>query len=216
MTDLCGRLHGLVAAMPRLRFPFDVKRVPKNGIYILFEKGETAHGTDRIVRVGTHTGDRQLQSRLSQHFINENKDRSIFRKNIGRALLNRDQDAFLAQWEIDLTTRVAKQQHAGKIDSGKLQLTEKKVTDYMRAGFSFCVLEVTGKDDRLALESKLLSTVSLCTNCGPSTSWLGRHSPKQRIRESGLWNVNELFKTPLLSAELQTLALLTQQGFMER
>jgi hypothetical protein len=122
----------------------------------------------------------------------------------------------LAQWEIDLTTRVAKQQHAGKIDSGKLQLTEKKVTDYMRASFSFCVFEVTEKDDRLALESKLLSTISLCADCGPSTSWLGKHSPKQRIRESGLWNVNELFKTPLLSAELQAIALLTRRGFMER
>jgi len=30
-----------------------------------------------IVRVGTHKGDRQLRSRMLQHFVNENKDRSF-------------------------------------------------------------------------------------------------------------------------------------------
>ena len=39
---------------------------------------------DRIVRIGTHTGENQLRSRLMQHFVKENKNRSIFRKNIGR------------------------------------------------------------------------------------------------------------------------------------
>jgi hypothetical protein len=63
-----------------------------NGIYVLFERGEECHDGGRIVRVGTHTGDGQLRSRMLQHFVNENKDRSIFRKNIGRALLNRDRD----------------------------------------------------------------------------------------------------------------------------
>jgi hypothetical protein len=74
---------------------------PLNGIYILFEKGETAHDTNRIVRVGTYPGDKQLRSR--QHFLVENKDRSIFRKNIGRALLRRGQDPFLPLWELDRT-----------------------------------------------------------------------------------------------------------------
>ena len=76
-------------------FPFDVTRIPLNGIYVLFERGEVAHGANRIVRVGTHTGDDQLRSCLRQHFLLENKDRSIFRKNIGRAPLNRDYDPFL-------------------------------------------------------------------------------------------------------------------------
>jgi hypothetical protein len=35
---------------------------------------------------------------LKEHFVNENKDRSIFRKNIGRALLNKDNDYFIEQW----------------------------------------------------------------------------------------------------------------------
>ena len=86
--------------MPKLKFPFDKKKIPLNGIYILFEKGEFAHNTNRIVRIGTHTGNNQLHSRLFQHFLNENKDRSIFRKNIGRALLNKERDTFLEKWEL--------------------------------------------------------------------------------------------------------------------
>lgn len=74
--------------------------MPTDGIYVLFESGEESHGGDRIVRIGTHTGVGQLRSRLQQHFVKENKDRSVFRKNIGRCLLNRDSDPFLPEWEI--------------------------------------------------------------------------------------------------------------------
>lgn len=59
-------------------FPFNEKEIPNNGIYILFEKGETGHLTNRIVKIGSHTGVNQLPARLNQHFIKENKDRSIF------------------------------------------------------------------------------------------------------------------------------------------
>ena len=101
MSDLCRKLHRLFEQRPHSRFPFVTERIPRNGIYVLFECGELAHDTERIVRVGTHTGDDQLGSRLEQHFFRENKDRSIFRKNIGRALLSRDHDPFLEQWELD-------------------------------------------------------------------------------------------------------------------
>ena len=58
---------------------------------------------DRIVRVGTDTGQNNLKSRMSQHFTNENKDRSIFRKNIGRAILNKNNSSLLNYWNLDLT-----------------------------------------------------------------------------------------------------------------
>ena len=85
MSKKCNKLHKLFNNMKIYSFPFNEELIPKNGIYILFEKGEKGHNTNRIVRVGTHTGINQLRSRLKQHFLNENKDRSIFRKNIGRA-----------------------------------------------------------------------------------------------------------------------------------
>ncbi len=34
-------------------FSVDARALPLNGIYLRFEKAETAHGTNRIVRVGT-------------------------------------------------------------------------------------------------------------------------------------------------------------------
>ena len=200
--NLCASLHVLFNSMQRMRFPFASKSIPPDGIYILFENGETAHGVDRVVRIGTHTGEGQMPSRLWQHFENENKDRSIFRKNVGRALLNKANDPFLEQWEIDLTTREAKDKYAG-MDVKKLKEVEKEVTEYMQNNFSFVVFPVPKKDDRLALESKIISTVSACIECKPSRNWLGLYSPKEKIRESGLWLVNELYKEPFTEKELE-------------
>ena len=80
MSSICQKTHELFNALPRHSFPFDESKLPDNGIYILFEKGEEAHGVDRIVRIGNHIGRDQLRSRLYQHFVQENKDRSIFRR----------------------------------------------------------------------------------------------------------------------------------------
>jgi hypothetical protein len=204
MKSACCLLHERLAALPRHRFPFDAASLPRNGIYVLFERGETAHGTDRIVRVGTHTGEGQLPSRLQQHFLNENKDQSIFRKNIGRALLK--DDPFLAVWEIDRTTRAARDAHP-EIDRAKQAAVEAEVTAYMREVFSFCVIPVESAAERLELEARLIGTVAACTDCAPSADWLGHSSPKDKIRSSGLWLVNGLTAPPFTLAEaLETCA----------
>jgi len=205
MSHICNDIHELFNAMQRFSFPFDNHQIPKNGIYILFEKGEKGHGADRIVRVGTHTGVDQMQSRLSQHFVKENKDRSIFRKNIGRTILSQNNDSFLKQWEWDLTTRVKKDKYLPLLDKEKQVQIEKQVTAYIQEAFSFAVFEVNTKEQRLGLEAKIISTVSLCNECKPSRDWLGNFSPKHKIRESGLWLVNELYKTPLSNDDLQVL-----------
>ena len=201
MTETCAALHHLFSKQERFSFPFEPSRIPRNGIYILFEKGERGHDTDRIVRVGTHTGDDQLRSRLRQHFIKENKDRSIFRKNIGRALLNQTGDPFLEQWDWDLTTRKAKDAQGHLIDRNKQKEVERQVTAYIQDHFSFVVFEVAEKERRLRLEARIISTVSWCDACRPSAHWLGLHSPKAKIRQSGLWLVNELYKEPLSEEE---------------
>jgi hypothetical protein len=205
MSKECEEIHKLFNRSKRLKFPFSDDEIPLNGIYVLFEKGEKAHGGDRIVRIGTHTGKGQLKSRLIQHFVNENKDRSIFRKNIGRAILNRDKDSFITKWEIDLTPKETRDKLSGKIDSKKQKEVEKKVSDEIRQNFSFVVFEIEDEKKRLELESKLISTVSLCEDCKPSPAWLGLFSPKEKIRHSGLWLVNELWKKPLSARELEDL-----------
>ena len=68
MSQLCYRLHHLFQQLPMFSFPFEADQIPLNGIYVLFEVGESAHNTNRIVRIGTHTGNNQLRSRIEQHF----------------------------------------------------------------------------------------------------------------------------------------------------
>lgn len=203
--DLCNELHILLDLLPHHRFPFAIAQIPKNGLYILFEDGEKAHGTDRIVRVGNHTGQDQLRSRLNQHFIFENKDRSIFRKNIGRALLNKDRDPFLEQWEIDLTPHATRAELGSRIDIEKQRKEERQVTGYIQSHFRFIVIPILLKENRLLYESRIISTIARCHSCRPSPNWLGFESPKEKIRESGLWQVNELSGQPLTQSEFDAL-----------
>lgn len=210
-NNKCGVLHKLFHQLQRHSFPFE-NNICDNGIYVLFEKGELAHGGDRIVRIGTHTGKRQLKSRLKQHFVMENKDRSIFRKNIGRAILNKTGDPFLEQWEWDLTTRQSKEKYDHLVNKNKKEKLEKEVSKYIQSNLSFIVFGVEDKNERLTLESRIISTVSLCNECKPSNKWLGLKSPKKKIRESGLWLVNELYKQEINEAELKRLYELCKNG----
>ncbi|MEW6181487.1 MAG: hypothetical protein AB1522_16360 [Chloroflexota bacterium] len=115
MSEKCKWLHEKLEELPLIKYSFKLELLPENGIYFFYEIDEIwGHGGDklRIVRVGTHKGN-NFRSRISEHFlINEKKmnfdenspkpsDRSIFRKNIGRAILNKKKDPYLKVWEID-------------------------------------------------------------------------------------------------------------------
>jgi len=96
--------------LPIIKFPFDKGTLPERGIYFFYEEREKSdHGNGlntRIVRIGTDKKD-NFRFRISEHFlINESKmnfnqyqpkpsDRSIFRKNIGRTILNRAKNDYL-------------------------------------------------------------------------------------------------------------------------
>lgn len=201
MSELCLRLHAKASTLLRHRFPFDPKLLPQDGIYIVFEKGEVGHGGDRITRIGTHTGVQQLRSRLEQHFLRANKDRSIFRKNVGRCLLNCAGDLFLASWNVDLTTKVSRVLHPELVGSAEQKRVENRVTEYVRDRLSFCTIRVDDKSERLRLEEAMIATVAQCSECGPSGSWLGLSSPIAKIVASGLWQVQCLDATPLNESE---------------
>lgn len=187
-----------------MRFDFSMGygQIPDNGIYVMFEKGEFAHDGDRIVRIGTHTGDKQLRSRLYQHFENENKNRSIFRKNIGRALLNKDENPYLSIWNLDTTKKEKKELYENLIDKVLEKDLEKQISQYIQENLSFCILTVPTKEERLYYEARLIGSISSCADCFPSQMWLGKSSPIKKIRESGLWQVMELYSNPLSEAEL--------------
>lgn len=105
------QIHTYVNELTRYQYSnevmFEQNDVP-NGVYFIFEKGETFMNYDRIVRIGSHRGGGNLIKRINEHFTNENKDRSIFRKHVGRSILNKREDAYLPVWEIDFTPRARK------------------------------------------------------------------------------------------------------------
>jgi len=202
MSIQCKKLHKLFNSLPRYKYPFDFKKIQLNGIYILFEKNEFAHGTDRIVRIGTHIGNNLLPSRLRQHFITPQKDGSIFRKNIGRAILNKIKDPYLKVWNLAVTTKESIKKHGHLINKEYQNQIENEVSDYIRQNFTFCVFGIESKEQRKSIESKLISTVSQCNECRPSDNWFGLNSPIEKIRQSGLWLVNELGKTPFIKNEV--------------
>jgi hypothetical protein len=204
-TTMCAVLHELVRNGTLHTFPFNRRDIPADGIYALFERGETSHGGNRIVRIGTHTGDAQLPARLRQHFIQQNKDASIFRKNIGRALLAAAADPYLVEWERDRSTLAGRERFGLEPDAVKRTRVEADVTHHLQTNMSFVVFNVPDKAERLRLESRMISTLSICRQCVPSTTWLGAASPQDRIRQTGLWLVNELFKEPLTETDVAIL-----------
>ena len=203
---MCAELHRILEKGRSFDFRSNTNEIPQNGVYLLYEKGETGHNGDRIVRIGTDTGDNQLRSRIFQHFVNENKNRSIFRKNIGRSMLNRDNSAYLGTWNLDPTTRVNKEKYKGVIDKEFESKIEKQISKYMQESFYFKVFDVSDKDNRLYIERILIGTVSNCRECKPSAKWLGLTSPVDKIRESGLWQVQGLYKSEITKKDLAEIA----------
>ena len=115
----CQWLHEQIERLPLIKYPFDLDNLPDDGIYFFYEDGEVwGHGgsKNRIVRIGAHRSG-NFKSRMNDHFVFDKnkmafnamrpapKERSIFRKNIGRALLNKEKSKYLKIWEIDFTDR---------------------------------------------------------------------------------------------------------------
>lgn len=209
MSELCKWLHEQLEQLPIIRFPFMLGQLPENGIYFFYENGEKwGHGGNRlrIVRIGTHR-DGNFRSRIKEHYLidqskmNFNKnnpkpsDRSIFRKNIGRALLNRDKNDYLQIWDTDFMKRKNIESLVHKRDIDTEKKTESEITKILRENFSFRFVIIDIQTERMGsegLESSLIGTVANCGLCRPSLNWLGNYSPKIEIKNSGLWLVQHL------------------------
>lgn len=209
MSELCRWLHEQLEQTPLFKFPFKLEQLPRNGIYFFYEQGEVwGHegNKSRIVRIGTHR-DGNFRTRIAEHYLlDESKmnfgrdkakpsDRSIFRKNIGRALLNLRGDNYLQIWEIDYMYRKKRELCGHLRDIKKEKEIESEITGILRENFSFRFVELSRQRERMGkggLESSLIGTIARCQLCKPSKDWLGNHSPKKNIRTSGLWLVQHL------------------------
>jgi hypothetical protein len=222
--DLCAWVHTQIERRPLISYPFKLDSLPKNGIYFFYENGEAqnhaASELPRIVRVGTHK-DGNFRSRIAEHFLlDEHKmvfdadkpaphDRSIFRKHIGRALLERENDPYLKVWgDLDFTTRATRDLYRHLRDIRKETEIESEVTRILRDTFTFRYIEILGEKDRMGgdgLEKALIGTLAQCGCCTSSPGWLGRHSPKPKISTGHLWLIQHLKAHPLTQQQLQAI-----------
>lgn len=159
--------------------------IPDNqgGIYIMFENGEKYGIFDRVVRVGK--AEDSLYERLKQHFINYDKDHSIFRKHIGKAQLSGNQ-VDLMNW---------------KTKGIKNPTQEKNVTKYLIENISFCIIPLSDKAQIRKLEQTLIEILSIhnrlhqtidTQNPIPTQDWLGQKCDNNKVMESGMWNVEHI------------------------
>lgn len=191
----CKKLHeGLRRAGARFIYPgvqdnscdrricSDFTKIPKNGVYIMFENGETAHPCDfneRIVRIGINEQQDRLPRRVKSHY-NGTVRTSVFRRHLRTAIAERDGIA---------------------VD----KVTEQQISDYIRKNITFVVIEVNDKKKREELEKALIATVAQCPECKASDKWLGKYCAAPKIRNGKLWNVKYLNSKTRLTSELSQL-----------
>jgi hypothetical protein len=174
---------------------------PERGVYFFFEDGEfrtPKPAQPRVVRVGTHMVSRGSRStfwhRLHTHRGTEegrgNHRGSIFRLHLGKALMTRtDRDIHVSTWGAGQTASAATRKKERKL--------EKKVSEYIgKMPFLWLnVADSAGPDsDRAYIERNSIGLLSNCCDPidAPSNNWLGRFSPNEAIRSSGLWNVDHV------------------------
>jgi hypothetical protein len=183
---------------------------PARGIYFFFEQGErrSASGSGpRVVRVGTHAisgvSKTTLWNRLSAHrgprAGGGNHRGSIFRLLVGEALANRDGPR-LASWGIASAAGEAARRTGVPVEilrDEELPL-ERAVTQFI-ANMPFVWVAVddpAGPDSLRGFVER--NTIALLSNWAKpridaaSPGWLGLHSGRERVRESGLWNNNHV------------------------
>ncbi len=205
MSEICGQIHELFRSRTPLQHPVDQMDVPPDGLFAIFDIGEHAHGGNRIVRLGAHRAAGGLFHRIQEHLDGDNKDRSILKKAIGRAILNRRHDPFLRDWNIDLTSRKSREQLASRIDRGRLREIEAEVSAYIRRWFRVTAIPLHDPTSREQCLRRIVGALAKCEECRASVDWLGNWSPDPKIRDSGLWHSQHLDFPPMDESQLQAL-----------
>jgi len=185
---------------------------PERGVYFFFEAGEARRESGsgmRVVRVGTHAltanSKSTLRQRLTQHrggarSEGGNHRGSIFRLLVGTALMRRGGEDEPRSWGVKGDPSKA----AAQLEISRAALIEAeapleaRVSQYVgQMPFLFVAVDdaasptsVRGLIERNAIG--LLSNFGRAPIDSLSANWLGRHSDRARVRESGLWNNNHV------------------------
>ena len=160
-------------------------------------RADTGNGP-RIVRVGTHalkTGSKaKLWTRLKQHkgvtrTGGGNHRGSIFRKIVGAALIARDNLDYPCWGKGDTAPRKVRQselclertvsKHIGAMPFLWLAVEDESGPDSLRGCIERNAIALLSNYERQSLDP-------------PTSSWLGNHSDREKVRNSGLWNSNHV------------------------
>lgn len=210
MIDLYLPIHELFNSQKRYSFPYDENEICEitelNGLYILFEKGETYHEFDRIVRVGSHKGKNRLTKRLKDHFSGYNQRKSIFRKHIGRCFLSIENDKYIENWNKPFKKRTDKERYKEAVDLGYEHKYEELISEYITLNLSFSVLpKIKDRFERDEIEKGLIASLAQSSSRTSSDDWLGNNHPDISIQRAKIWNIQHLNDQPLSQRKFQEL-----------
>jgi hypothetical protein len=212
INEKCHFLHNLFNTLQEHKFnEVEINMFQFTGVYIVFEKGEFAHDNNRIVRIGTTTGENTvLADRLHEHY--ENEGRSVFRNHIAVCLLKKNGDPlelsglfYRSKNEKYCIKSKIEREKWKKNVANQAELLEykninEKISSHIRKNCSFAVFSAN-RENCEKWEKKIISTISTCTTCKQSDNWLGNYIPNERkkICEGGLWNITHVNNKNILT-----------------
>lgn len=210
--DLLDRLAERFGGTYRLKDCDGRMDWPDRGVYVFLAPGETRRSTDqpRVTRVGTHAvsagSSTTLWDRLKQHYgtgsrssdhpHGGNQRGSVFRREVGRAFIERyDLHDEYPEWDRRRIAGADRDRAAVRDEEYPL---ERRVSSYIRElPFLWVAVEDEPgtESERAVIERNALGLLS--NTDGPVLDpradwWLGNHSPQSAIREAGLWNVRDV------------------------
>lgn len=171
---------------------------------------------NRVVRIGSHTGQNRLFDRVDEYYIGDDHRDSIFREHLGRCFLAIDKRTdYIQCWDLKIKKKEDKAKNIGKINWELETKYENKVTDYIKNNFTFILIpNLTDEVKRIRLEEGLIATFAQAEEKTISTNWLGKFHPDNKICNSGLWNIQHVNGNPLTEEEIKIIEikLKTNQG----
>lgn len=198
---LLNRLEDKVNDKRKLKDCSGRMKWPDRGVYFFFANDEWREGGSslRITRIGTHAltdgSSTTLWNRLIAHrgynrgsFPNGGNQRgSVFRRIVGESIIKKkDLDDEFPHWSEGSSA-------SRDIRENEYEM-EKRVSSYIR-DLPFLWLKVNDEpspsSDRGYIERNSISLISNYRKdpIDPrDDDWLGYHSPKEKIKRSGLWN----------------------------
>ncbi len=165
---------------------------PDRGVYFFFDEGEGRSGSgsgDRIVRVGSHAlraGQRTtVWSRIAKHKGVQRlggRQPSVFRHLVGNAICLRNGRLGPENWPHDA-------------DRGDVIRIEKLISRHMWP-MTVLLLPVGRRSHRDSIERNAIGLLSEYREEDPidppSRRWLGLRCNREKVRVSGLWNIEHV------------------------